>query len=96
MLRFSARAIGEVALTAERRRHILERHPEVKPHVRRIARVLADPQTVRRSRYDPNVIIFYRRVKRNQYLAVVVKIGAHKFILTAYLTDRIAHATTIV
>ncbi|MEK6709054.1 MAG: hypothetical protein AABZ64_00595, partial [Nitrospinota bacterium] len=41
---------GEVELTAERERHIAQRHPDLLPeHGRRIAETLADPDQVRRS-----------------------------------------------
>lgn len=95
MAYFSARGIGSVELTDERKSHILKRHPEVKRHLHRLARTLADPETVRRSRHDPEALIFYQKASKEYYLAVVVKINRRKYILTAYLTDRIAHPTII-
>jgi hypothetical protein len=42
---------GEVELSAERERHIVEHHPELLPdHKARIGDTLADPDQVRRSK----------------------------------------------
>lgn len=90
MKKFFAHDIGEVTLTDERYRHIIERHPEIKTHLRFLTETLADPETVRKSQYDPDVLLFYRRVPRELYFVVVIKVTRH-FILTAYLTDHIAH-----
>ncbi len=91
MKRFVAHLLGEIELTDERWRHILIYHPDVRRFRTQIAETLAAPETVRRSAYDPEVFIFYRRVVRSKYLAVVVKTNKRNFILTAYLTERIQH-----
>lgn len=91
MKRFVARLVGEVELTDERWRHILTYHPDVHKFQRQIAATLATPGTMRRSKDDPHVLIFYRRIVRLKYLAVVVKTNRRNFILTSYLTERIQH-----
>ena len=54
---------------------------------------LRDPEIVRRSVYDPSVLIYYRYFKEvfgGKYIAVVVKVNNIKgFILTSYVTDRV-------
>ena len=54
---------------------------------------LRDPEIVRRSVYDPSVLIYYRYFKDvlgGKYIAVVVKVNNIKgFILTSYVTDRV-------
>lgn len=93
MAYFHVRGIGRVELTEERRNHILERHPEAKRHLHRFANALADPETIRPSRHDPETLIAYRKISKERYLAIVIKINRRKFILTVYLTDRISHPT---
>jgi hypothetical protein len=59
---------GEVELSAERERHIAERHPDLLPdHRERMAEPLADPDQVRRSARYGNARLFsrwYTDVKR--------------------------------
>ena len=91
MERFSAHLVGEVKLTDERWRHILDYHPDVRRFRKQIAAALIEPETVRRSTYDPKVLIFYRRATPSKYLAVVVKTNKRNFLLTSYFTERIQH-----
>ena len=48
----------DVRLTAERRKHILD-HPEMQEWVEKIPDVLARPDRVVRSRFDPESELFY-------------------------------------
>jgi hypothetical protein len=82
-----------VRLTPERRRHILE-HPEMEEWLEKIPEVLARPDWVVRSRFDPESELFYvwkiRTHVGPKYVCVVVVVrpdGA--FVLTAYLTDAV-------
>lgn len=81
-----------VRLTDERMAHILE-HPEMKEMGAEIERVLTAPQTVRRSRSDEAVRLFYefytRTMVGGKWLCVVVKyLQDDAFVVTAYLTDK--------
>jgi len=81
-----------VRLTDERMAHILE-HPEMKEMGAEIERALTDPQTVRRSRSDDAVRLFYefyaRTIVGSKWLCVVVKYFVDDaFVVTAYLTDK--------
>jgi len=81
-----------VRLTDERMAHILE-HPEMKEMGTEIERVLTAPQTVRRSRSDDAVRLFYefyaQTIVGGKWLCVVVKVlEADAFVITAYLTDK--------
>lgn len=82
---------GEVELTEERKQHIFTFHPEVQRQSKHFAKTLAEPDAVRRSKHDPNVLIFYQSVRAKTHLAIVVKTNQRNFILTAYLTDKIQH-----
>lgn len=81
-----------VRLTDERMAHILE-HPEMSKMGAEIERVLIEPQTVRRSRSDDAVRLFYefytQTIVGGKWLCVVVKyMGDDAFVVTAYLTDK--------
>ena len=80
-------------LTSERRMHILE-HPEMQEWVERIPEVLARPERVVRSRFDPESELFYvweaRTLVGAKYFCVVVAVKPDDaFVLTAYLTDAV-------
>jgi hypothetical protein len=81
-----------VRLTDERMAHILE-HPEMSGMSAEIERVLAEPQSVRRSRSDEAVRLFYefyaQTIVGGKWLCVVVKyLADDAFVVTAYLTDK--------
>lgn len=84
--------IGRVELTAERRKHITIRHPELQGHLQKIRKVLQHPDEIRVSRYDANVLLFYKyfaKIRGGKYLSVTVKLAERNFVLTAYFTDQI-------
>ena len=81
-----------VRLTEERMAHILE-HPEMSGMGMEIERVLTKPHTVRRSRSDDAVRLFYeyyaQTIVGGKWLCVVVKcLQDDAFVVTAYLTDK--------
>lgn len=81
-----------VRLTEERMAHILE-HPEMKEMGVEIERALTAPQTVRRSRSDDSVRLFYQFYAQTmvggKWLCVIVKyLENDAFVVTAYLTDK--------
>lgn len=84
--------IGEVELTDERKTHIILKHPELKSHIKKIAQILAYPDTIRKSKFDKEALLFYKyfdKIKQGKYINVTVKKGERNFILTAYMTDKI-------
>lgn len=84
--------IGEVELTTERKSHIILKHLEIKPHINKISLVLSSPDTIKRSKFDPDALLFYKyfdKIKGGKYINVTVKRGERNFILTVYITDRI-------
>jgi hypothetical protein len=81
-----------VRLTDERLAHILER-PELREMGDEIERVLRQPQSVRLSRSDQAVRLFYQFYTQTlvggKWLCVVVKyVEDDAFVVTAYLTDK--------
>lgn len=80
---------GIVTLTDERRQHILAFHPDVLRALPHFKTTLAEPEWAIRSAHDQTVVICYRFLARQKkYLAIVVKITRHPFVLTAYLAKR--------
>jgi hypothetical protein len=83
-----------VRLTTERQQHILKHHPEMAEWMDQIASVLAHPEQVIRSRFDPESELFYVWQTRTRvgpkYLCTVVVVRENDaFVLTAYLTDSV-------
>lgn len=77
---------GIITLTDERRAHIFAFHPDVARCLSNFADTLANPDITAISVHDSTVIICYRFLaRRKKYLAIVVKIARHPFVLTAYL-----------
>lgn len=87
---------GEVELSAERKKHIAERHPELLPALQnRIAETLANPDQVRRSTRAANAHSLSRSfsdLKRGKNVVVVVVTEDNKrhWIVTAYVTRKLA------
>lgn len=90
MERFSS-VFGSAELTDEREQHILIFHPDVKAFRKYFSSALAEPDVMRRSRFDSKVIILYHALPQRKYLAIAIKTNQRNFILTAYLTYKIQH-----
>lgn len=81
-----------IFLINERWKHIIEEHQEVIPYSIRIEDVLSNPDIIKESVYNNNVLLFYKfynDIFRGKYLVVVVKYNINNIILTCYITDRI-------
>jgi hypothetical protein len=80
---------GIVTLTSERKTHILAFHPDIARYLSHFAEALSHPDATIISAHDSSVIICYRFLtRRKKYLAIVLRTGAHPFILTAYLAKK--------
>jgi len=90
---FDSLILGSIELTNERKLHILTVHPELKLHLEKLSLVLLNPDEIKRSRFDKNVLLFYKffaKIKSGKYINVTVKtVNERNFILTAYITDKI-------
>lgn len=57
---------------------------------------IKDPEYIKRSKYDHEVILYYKCFPSiKKYITVVVKIGIHNFVLTSYIADRIKKGDTL-
>jgi len=80
-----------IELTQERWKHIEDIHPELKGVLKEMGETLEDPELIKTSVYDENVVLFYKHFKHiynGKYVCVVVRLK-EKLIATAYITDRI-------
>ncbi|MDP2665508.1 MAG: hypothetical protein Q8P23_02610 [bacterium] len=80
---------GIITLTEERKAHIFAFHPDIATCLPYFAHTLAEPDVTVVSVHDPAVVICYRLLsRRKKYLAIVVKVTRHPFILTVYLAKK--------
>lgn len=89
---FSSALGKRIEFTDERRRHILQYHPDLAPFLDRLGEVLIGPNEIRKTSEDPEVLLFYKfysDILRGKYIVVVVKVNDRSFILTAYLARRV-------
>ncbi len=61
------RVTDEVVITRERRRHYLDRHPEVEADEEVLIRSVLDPEEVHINRIDPRMTIIYCRIDDSYY-----------------------------
>lgn len=74
---------------------VKHKHPVLLGREEEVARVLADPDEVRRSRKDPQVLLFYRSTSPRWLCAVARREDSTGFLITAYPTDAIKIGKTI-
>lgn len=80
-----------IKLTEKRWNHIAETHPELKDMLKDLKGAMEDPELIKRSVYNKNVVLFYRyygHIYEGKYMCVVVRLDEES-IITAYITDRI-------
>ena len=86
----------KVRITKERLNHIFVTHPEMKKVENKIPDVLGDPEYLKKSKYNDEVVLYYKYLPSiKKYITVVVKIQRHSFVLTSYMTDRIKKGDTL-
>lgn len=68
---------------------VSEKHPVLRDHEDDIRKVLSDPDEIRRSRKDPDVLLFYRGKSPRWFCAVTKHEKEEGFLITAYPTDAI-------
>ncbi|MDO8569962.1 MAG: hypothetical protein Q7R97_00055 [Candidatus Daviesbacteria bacterium] len=77
-------------LTTERKKHVLNFHPDLKPYFSKITDVFTKPDEIRISKSDPQVLLFYKyfaKIKAGKYIVGVAKINSRAFVLTAYFSN---------
>ncbi len=78
----------KIKFTNERKEHIAIRHPEI-TEFNIFESVLKEPNLIKTSTYDDNVLLYYKNIGGGyQYFVVVVKLlNGEGFVLTAYKTN---------
>ncbi len=88
-----------VELTEERWQHIVTEHPIMSEYREQLPTVLADPDYVKRSKRDEDVLLYYRYftdILDGKFLLVVIKKDSQRsFILTGYVTRSIMKGESV-
>jgi hypothetical protein len=71
------------------------KHPSLAGHEEDVRLVLADPDEIRRSRKDPQVLLFYRGAKPRWLCAVARRENGYGFLITAYPTEAVKAGETL-
>ena len=74
---------------------VSEKHPVLAGHEAEVKATLSDPDEIRRSRKDPQVLLFYRGKTPRWMCAVVRRGDGAGFLITAYPTDAVKAGETI-
>lgn len=89
---------NSIELTEERWFHIIKEHPEVRMYKDKIREVLSDPDYVKKSSRNDEVILYYKwygEIFSGKYFLMIAKKGLRSFVLTCYITDMIKRGETI-
>ena len=69
---------------------LIIKHPDIAGLEIDIKQTLADPDEIRRSSRDPNILLFYLKIKEKRWaVAVAKRLNGDGFLITAYQTDAI-------
>lgn len=75
---------------------LMAKHPDLGELKEFVILVLAEPEQVRRSSRDCEVLLFYRQRKVKRWVvAVVRRLNGDGFLITAYQTDAIKEGETL-
>lgn len=68
---------------------ICNKHSELFYELELVIASITNAELIRRSRFDPDVYLSYKKFKKYWIVAVFRRINGSGFLITAYLTDRI-------
>jgi hypothetical protein len=75
---------------------LIVKHPDIADLELEIQQALANPDEIRRSSRDPNVLLFYLVLKERRWaVAVARRLNGDGFLITAYQTDAIKEGETL-
>jgi hypothetical protein len=81
-----------IRLTRERWEYIVHKHPILKNLRTEFEDTIKEPELVKGSTYDPEVLLYYKYFKKllgGKYIVAVVKIDGDNFVVTGYVAHRI-------
>ena len=90
-MEFTDKFNRKIMLSDERQKHITDTHPELSDMSDVLKETLEEPELIKRSVYDENVILiykYYEHIYNGKYMCVVVTLD-NRLVVTAYITDRI-------
>jgi hypothetical protein len=65
------------------------KHPPMRGRISEVIATLSEPDVVRRSVHDPNVILFHREVAPRWVCAVVKRADGIGYLITTYPADKV-------
>ena len=75
---------------------VITKHPDIAALEAEIKQALTDPDEIRQSSRDANILLFYRTLKVTRWaVAVARKLNGDGFLITAYQTDAIKEGATL-
>lgn len=75
---------------------LLIKHPDLANLETEVQQALANPDEIRRSSRDPNVLLFYLTIKNLRWVVAVARqLNRDGFLITAYQTDAIKEGETL-
>jgi hypothetical protein len=74
---------------------IVLKHKDVKAKLDEIKLCLKNPELVERSKSDPDVYLYYRKIKDHLICVVVKHLNRHGFVITSYLCKNPRRGETI-
>jgi len=75
---------------------LIVKHPDIADLELEIQQALANPDEIRRSSRDPNVLLFYLVLKERRWVVSVARrLNSYGFLITAYQTDAIKEGETL-
>ncbi len=78
-----------IRLTKERWQHIVERHPEIKKHLKKIQSTIQNPDLVVKNQYNQSERYYHKYFKSlKNYLIVIIEYKEN-FIITAFISRKI-------
>ena len=75
---------------------LITKHPDIADLETEVKQALANPDEIRQSSRDPNVLLFYLTLKQQRWVvAVARRLNGDGFVITAYQTDAIKEGETL-
>ena len=75
---------------------LIIKHPDIAALEAKVIETLTQPDEIRQSNCDPNIILFYLTLRTKRWVVVVVRrLNGDGFVITAYQTDAIKEGDTI-
>lgn len=73
------------------------KHPHIKGLEKDVIETLSSPDMIRKSKSNANVYLYYKEISyhgKNYHMCAVAN-NAEKFLITAYITDRVKEGVTV-